>query len=36
VDILYRICVQTINGVDNRFGAKAMEKNPLIHDFADS
>ena len=27
VDILYRICVQTINGVDNRFGAKAMEKS---------
>jgi hypothetical protein len=27
VDILYRICVQTINGVDNRFGAKAMGKS---------
>ena len=25
-DFLYRICVQTINGVDNRIGAKAMEK----------
>jgi hypothetical protein len=27
VDFLYRICVQTINGVDNRFGATAMEKS---------
>jgi hypothetical protein len=26
-DFLFRICVQTINGVDNRFGAKAMEKS---------
>ena len=25
-DFLYRICVQTINGVDNRIGAKVMEK----------
>jgi len=27
VDFLFRLCVQTINGVDNRFGAKAMGKN---------
>jgi hypothetical protein len=27
VDFLYRICVQTINGVDNRFGAKIMRKS---------
>ena len=26
-DFLYRICVQTINGVDNRFGATAMGKS---------
>jgi hypothetical protein len=33
VDFLFRIGVQTINGVDNRFGAKAMEKL-LIQYFA--
>ena len=27
VDFMYRICVQTINGVDNRFGATAMGKS---------
>ncbi len=27
MDFLFRICVQTINVIDNRFGAKAMGKN---------